>query len=311
MERPRVYIRDKANKFSRSDLNLIGDIMEKATLSWGRHLSAASSLTIDLSIQPDLDPAVATTYVEYTVPVASKNGERVVTSVAAYKLATGFDFNGDLPDVKINFSYETLRSSLAENKPGYIYTIFVHELGHALFLTALKHYNVYDHIAVFDLSMRDSPGEPRFAGPNSVRIAGESVPISHVTGTHLAPDAAAEFRSPLGPTILRGDVRSIAPLDVAMASDCGLPTALDDTILIGQFPGTVDGGAGFDTAAFDGFRDSYKPFRRGPDWVVTHLPTGYENTLRNVEQLQFREPLGPPDATVTVTLPTSADEISL
>jgi len=311
MLRPQIYIRDRTNKLSRSDLNLIGDIAEKAALGWGEHLSATSSLTVDLSIQPGLDPAVATTYVEYTVPVASRKGQKVVASVAAYKLATGFDFNGDLPDVKINLAYETVQRSLAENKSAYLYTIIIHELGHALFLTGWEHYNIYDALTVFDLFLSGSADDPRFTGPNAARIAGEPVSITHATGTHVGWDAAEAFRSPLGPALTRGDVRPITSLDVAMASDCGLPTDLDDTILIGHFPGTVDAGAGVDTAAFDDFHQAYKLYRRGSDWVVTHEPTGYENTLQNVEKLRFREPIGPPDATVTVTLPASADEISL
>jgi hypothetical protein len=311
MERPRIYIRGEISDLSRSNLNLIGDIAEKATLGWGKYLSTTSSLAIEISIQRELGAAVAAANVEYSVPVASKNGEKVVTSVAAYKLATGFDFNGDLPDVKINFSHETLRNSLAENTPGYLYTILVHELGHALFLTALKHYNIYDSVTVFDLFIEESAGGPLFAGPNTLRIAGEAVPITHMTGTHLTWEAAAAVQSPLGPMILRGDIRSITPQDVAMASDCGLPTELDDTIFIGHFPGTVDGGAGFDTAAFDGFPDSYKLSRKGADLVVTHVRTGYENTLQNVEQLQFRDPAGSPDATIAVQLPAQPDEVAL
>jgi hypothetical protein len=281
-----IKIYDATGTFSRSEQDIIKKIMEIAVIDWQKHIVSQHPLTIALTIRDDLWSRAAQTNVEYTVPLATINGKALYTSVAAYKAAFGWDYNGSDHDIKIDVSYDTIISAFDDYGWEYLHAILIHEMAHGLFLYSLDNYYI-NSLTPMDRNITADENGDKLSGWNTLKIAGRLLPLS--TFAHLTVEAANAFESSFGPYATPGSPRKVTPLDVAIASDSGLPTKFDDTIFAARYPGRLDAGPGRDIVVFDDSVESFDIRRSDAGWTVTNLDRDYEIQLLNVEVLLFRD----------------------
>jgi len=285
-----TIIHDTTRQFSQSEQKFVKKIMDLAVEDWLKHINSQHPLTVELTIRDDLGSAAALTLVRatYQVPVADLGAKTLKTSVAAYKLAFGYDHNGEDPDIFIEVNAGTIDKAFYYEDPGYLYSIFVHELSHGLFLNNLN--SVYSAaMTPIDRHIGEGVHGRMLGGHNLLAITGgRPVPFSS-EGAHLAMATANAFQSSLGPYDTPGSNRNVTKLDVAIASDSGLPTKFDDTIYAGRYPGNLDAGDGNDDVFFDAPIKAFKIAHAGKSWTITNSAENYEIQLLNVETLRFSD----------------------
>jgi hypothetical protein len=281
-----IQLYDTTGSLSRTEKDIVRKTMEIAVADWQKHIVSPHALTVALTIRDDLRSVAAQTNVEYTVPLATVKGNTLYTSVAAYKAAFGLDYNGSDHDIKIDVSYETITDSLYHYGWEYLHSIIIHEMGHGLFLYSLDEFYL-NSISPIDRNITADDYGIELGGRSTLKIAGEPLPL--LTYAHLTVEAANAFGSSFGPHATPGANEKVTSLDVAIASDCGLPTKFDDTIFAARYPGRLDAGPGNDIVVFDDSVESFDIRRTDEGWTATNLDKDYEVRLLNVEILLFRD----------------------
>jgi hypothetical protein len=156
-------------------------------------------------------------------------------------------------------------------------------------MTGFAPFKDFGIVTRWDVNIADREGGPRFEGENTRQVTDVPLYVSQASGTHLAPETAVALNSALGPFAPQGVLRTLTPLEQAIASDNGLPTALDDIFFAAPWDGRIDGQGGWDTVIFDDYREMFDISPDGEGWQVRHAAKDYAITVENIEKLQFRD----------------------
>src|ERR1043166_4968267 len=257
---------------------------------WGEHFVSSASIEISVSFSTALGPTANGATAAYQ-PFGMQNAISVYQTGDAYEIATGIDPNGSGQDINISINPNFLANSLWLDpnpanrtvQPGKVDAIsaFIHEIGHALGFIGYRNFATGqlggDFETVFDSYIISSNGLFYFNVPNAVLAYGGAVPLtagniyhygnSAGPGSDLVPGGlmnGVSFRS--------GTLYDVAPLDIAIMKDLGLPVndfvgyrgndiitaGNGDDVLKGlEGDDTLNGGAGADTMIGGPGNDTY------------------------------------------------------
>jgi hypothetical protein len=268
-------------------------VLTRAYRDWTQHFISDRQISIALNISPTLPGnKLANACSARMVFVGLDEEGPVLVPGAAYKLAFGHDANGDRADIVINLNAARLAEfhigdAEVPNRSIDLYSAFLHELAHAFFMSGGggPHGAPASGRSPWDLSIYEERNEAVFTGRNAVRVFSGPVPLDDAW--HLEQEAAGLFGSSLGRLIPAGCRFQVSALDVALASDLGLPTQYDDTIRAGRHSGIVDAGAGLDTIILGDARTAVELVQDGLGWQLADAGKSYQLTLINVERLRF------------------------
>ena len=300
-----------------------------AARRWGEYIESNASIQIEVGFDAE-DPAIATGGSVTSIFIDERAGFDVFQSGAADEIITGIDPNRGRPDIRIDVSPVDLRSDFwldptpedrSDPVPGRQFdaiSTFLHELAHGFgFIGWRDDRGVLpsDFESVFDSFVISRNGLLFFNGPSAVAVYGGPVPLAIGSPYHYGNDPPAPGSDLLDNIesrfASRGEIQDIAPIDVAIMRDLGLPIndfvgfRTDDVInadarnnLLKGLEGsdilngnlgndTMDGGTGRDTAIFAA---------RRVDSTISQNATGYavvgpegSDIVANVERLQFAE----------------------
>ncbi|TXN03426.1 DUF4214 domain-containing protein [Methylobacterium sp. WL103] len=213
---------------------------------WSNFLGGHGTIDVQLNVQT-LQPGVLAQAAPGTqVQVGIDGGRAVMQSGAVTELLTGFDANGDAPDVSITVSAQALSSgqlylrtdpSVSSYIPSRSYdavTILTHELGHAFGVVGYRDTNTGTRAdtteSLWDKLVVVGPdGTAAFTGPNAISAYGAPVPVTTIPNGsqyyHLgnASGDAANAALMTGLGLPAGKIRGVSELDLAVLKDLGTP----------------------------------------------------------------------------------------
>ena len=323
-----VTFDDPGSQFTAFYPGLTSNLLAAAR-RWGEYIDSTASIEIELGFVVE-NRAIATGGSLTSTFVDVRGGFDVFQSGAATEIITGIDPNRGRPDIRIDMSPIDLRTDFwldptPEDRSDPVpprqfdaISTLLHELAHGFgFIGWRDERGVLpsNFESVFDSFIISRDGLLFFNGPNAVATYGGPVPLAigspyhygndpPAPGSDLLDNLEARFAS-------RGAMEDIAPIDVAIVKDLGLPInsfvgfRTDDVIsgdarnnvikglegsdtLIGNAgDDAIDGGTGRDTAVFS---------TRRADSNITQNPTGYlivgpdgADAIVSVERLQFAD----------------------
>jgi hypothetical protein len=243
-----VTIVDPAHFVDDLDSAIIASI-KAAGAEWASHLAPPSdgaNVTIDLEVDMTIYTPRAATPNGLGVQIETSDGITIDQTNVAYKILTGEDPNGVLPDNTIVLNPDYVRNELYfspdPTNPNSIIpsdktdaeSVFAHEIGHELAFSGLRDFSnpttftTPGFETVFDSFVTvDSSDHSFFTGPNAeAAYGGQPVPLTldniyHV-GNQSAPgdDLINDLMN--GVVYFRGTHYDISDLDLAILKDCGL-----------------------------------------------------------------------------------------
>lgn len=214
---------------------------------WGSRLVSNTPSSLEIIVNfPNIPRASGRSMVSSFF--GTVNGTNIFEQGAAAEIKTGIDPNGAAPDIEINFGSDYLMNELwfdpnplLRTAPVPInrtdaYSVFIHEVGHALSFNGFRDVNgtpppsgdlsTYDQFIKFN----NINGEniPFFTGSAAVAEFGADVPLTFGNMYHVgnaAPRPGEELIPDMmnGVVYFRGVRYNISALDLAITQDAGLP----------------------------------------------------------------------------------------
>jgi hypothetical protein len=300
MQKPDIIFNDKTDSVSAEQKDRLEQSLTDAYAEWLSLVPNGHDLTIELNVVADAKPqyAVIKSTGAKTVAQTKEGGDLLMPS-AGYKVITGID-DSPAPDIVIDVQqahFDKLAwtdAQLAESKLVDPTMVFRYALAQGLFMRRASSDPMNPDKTTWDLNIEKTADKYYFTGPHVVDGAGGPAPVPVPFGFLLTGKRATDAQSPLQK--YPGEI----------LSDCGLPTALSDTLTLGRNGrGELDMGQGFDTIMRQGRQDEYvvsrnteaftwdkktETFRWEVEvapWKVVHKLTGNELTVWNAERLQF------------------------
>jgi hypothetical protein len=300
-----------------------------AARRWGEYIESSASIQIEVGFDVE-SRAIATGGSLTSTFVDVRGGLDVFQPGAATEIITGIDPNRGAPDIRIDVSPLDLRTDFwldptpddrSDPVPRGQFdavTTLLHELAHGFGFIGWRDARGVlpsNFESVFDTFVISRDGLLFFNGPNAVASYGGPVPLAigspyhygndpPAPGSDLLDNLEARFAS-------RGGMEDIAPIDVAIMNDLGLPInsfvgfRTDDLISGDARNNVMKGLEGSDTLIGNGGNDAIDGgtnrdiavfTARRADSTVTQNATGYTivgpdgaDTVANVERLQFAD----------------------
>jgi len=208
---------------------------------WAVHLVGSADYNVHVLIDDSVERATGRSLTSGFF--LNFGGYDVYEQGMAYKLRTGIDSNGSLPDIEIvlNPYYladelwfdPTPADTLEAVDPNRIdaTSVFVHEIGHALGFNgwgdALTGEHAPGYASTWDVWVRpDEEGHLYFHGPLAMSVYGGPVPITNGANFHLgnAAGPGVDLINDVmgGVYFARGHRYEITGLDLAMLKDMGI-----------------------------------------------------------------------------------------
>jgi len=313
---------DSTGQYTSFASQIVSDAVA-AFKEWTPYL-APSVGSIEISIIADSSETTASGASVTSAYINSNTGIPTYQMGAAFELATGNDPNGSTADINIRVGTSALAQSfwidpldgtaLPANKTDLV-DVLAHEIGHGLAFSGWKDGTTYalpgNYESPFDALITVTGGQPYFTGPKAEAVYGGPVPLTAGNEMHLGNKAPAPG-SDLLPDLMHGVATYlgqryfISALDVAILSDCGVATILDDNLYGGSGNDTMFGGAGNDVIA-GGRGEDILDGGAGVDtasyannyfaYTITQSTTGHftiigpegTDTLTNVEYARFTD----------------------
>ena len=316
-----------------ADLRQALDIYSQ--LLTGRALAGQGALIVDMAIAPTTRASGSPTGVGYPTIV---NGIGLYPGTAAFEMTYGLHVPQTASDISILLSPDYISGlnlagsgALADAKLDAV-SVFLHELMHGFGVFGWRDDTgalPLGYESVFDSLSRLSPsGAGFFYGPVADLIYGGPVPLTSTSlfgenWYHLG-DTQSDFRrnpatvqDPLTLDLINGVVTfyshqySVSSLDLGILRDLGYVLAVDQLqtragghiYLIGPGHSIVTGGAGLNTALFNGPAGQYAIAEQGGSIAVLDSVAGRDGAafLTQVQQLRFS------DVTVVFDLRSAQD----
>jgi Ca2+-binding RTX toxin-like protein len=202
--------------------------------------------------------------------VGVSGGLTVAMPGAAYEILTGRDPNGSAPDIDVFFDVDFLTTyywvnplngaAVPSNKSDLV-EVIAHEIGHALGFIGYRDWDTGQltggFATPFDTLVSAIGGTPYFTGAQAQALYGAAVPLTTGNLFHVGrpTGVGAELVSDLmnGVSFVLGADYAVSALDVAMLSDLGIPTVLNDRLVGTSVSDAIHGGGGNDNiSAGDG-----------------------------------------------------------
>lgn len=259
-----VTFEDPTDTYTAMAAQMIADA--KAAFNLWRQSFAPSAGTIDIDFH--LVPtypnrgggsSVTTSYLQ------TVGGIAVYDQGAGYEVRTGNDPNGSSPDIDVFFDVNFVAQHYWVNPldgapvPGDkndLVSVLAHEMGHALAFNGWRNWSTYqlsdNTESTFDALVSVVGGLPYFNGKQAMKLYGGPVPLTagnlfHVgNASGIGSDLGDGTDLMNGVVFLNGVSLKPSALDVAILSDCGLPTILPDVLLGGTASDKIYGGGGSD-----------------------------------------------------------------
>lgn len=298
--------------------------LEQTTLAAGARWASvlapsAASFEVRIVVTADFPRASASAVANQLIETRADGIQSFLVGTL-YEASTGIDPNGAQPDIEIRIHPDYLDQlyvgpgPIPADKRALISTL-AHELGHAFGFIGWTDWNTYqkpNHQSGFDQQIAIIDGKPYFIGKNAVATFGGPVPLTPGGVFHVGnPDHDEDLTDDLmnGITAKPGPDSGITALDLAMISDIGGATVLNDTIrgtnrterfnagrgddiIIGGGGGDyIDGAEGFDIAQFQFAAARYDVSQTSSGWSITDRQTGQADSLINIEALRFQDGL--------------------
>lgn len=220
-----------------------------AAKEWMSHFKTVDcTLEVSFNLKPWPARGTGRSFTNTPLKGEMAEGKQITEEGAPHKIRTGFDANGDAPDIEMFFDPEYFRSLWFDPRPDKrtapvpvatqqkldAFSVFLHELGHAFGFNGFRDQktgvpsgpilSTYDRWVSFDGK------DFFFKGPNAMKAyRGKPVPLAHTNNNyhHVAEAGSVRDRKLTedlmnGITLNWGQRYYVTPLDIAMLSDCGL-----------------------------------------------------------------------------------------
>lgn len=287
---------------SAEERDLIVSNCNAAFQQWSQYLIGSASIEIVVNAFADLGQNLASARSTTTAFTGIHSGKNLFAPGAAYEILSNRDPNGNISDIEINLDMGDVRNgrivfdrtpydNLPESNLSQFdaVTIFTHEIGHGLFMNGWHtdpNFASLTYLGPFDRYVAPFHGGEAFFGPNAVKVNGGPVLLQN--GSHLA--AANDQMNPFAPFGIR--LRP-SELDLAILSDCNLPTVFNDLLTVDMAGGRIDAGSGLDRVQFTSTLFQARVSRDvNQNLLVDFNSIGLQSTnyiLQNVERLQFTD----------------------
>ncbi|CAH1656018.1 MULTISPECIES: DUF4214 domain-containing protein [unclassified Chelatococcus] len=302
-----VVLYDTTGSVAKEVLADLKTCYTRGLADWLALLPSPHPLNLKLTIVPRLEEAhIAETHGDGLKTMARREGVAGMRVMAhpAFKAITGFDNEPDEADIHVKIGLNSLENlsfdgAFDERHRFDATTVFRHEIAHALFMAnALR--PASGDISSWDGNIQFVDGAPRFMGSHARTLFPDGIPLDGKRA-HVEEAFASRHHSALGPKAPENRALSLSSLDTAFMSDCGLPTALNDRMILGEWiHGTLNMGDGTDTVIIQATSDAYN-ISWTHDGLFLSLKTKYapdgkpdqsfnpELTLLNTERIQFSD----------------------
>ncbi|MBS7697117.1 MULTISPECIES: DUF4214 domain-containing protein [unclassified Chelatococcus] len=302
-----VFIFDESGTVPQESLEALSYCYARAVVDWLAFLPSPHPLSLKLTVVPKLEgQRFAETHIvglKTTARRGDAEGMRLMTH-SAFKAITGSDNDPEEADIDVRISRDVLEKlsfdgAFDEQRRFDATTLFHHEVAHALFMTGGVGPG-RGNITGWDGNIAMVDGAPRFIGDNVLALFPHGVPLDN-DRVHVEETFAAQYHSALGPKAPENSAEGLSFLDLAILSDCGLPTPLDDRMTLGDWnQGEIDMGEGVDTIVVQATRNAYT-ISYEDDGIRLHLNARYfpagkpeegfapELKFINTERIQFAD----------------------
>ncbi len=281
-------------------------------------LARPISWDITISVDASIAPALANNQSQnISTPLFS--GSNVYDTTATYQARTGAEASGPDAVIKITpqglssgyFNPTTSTNVAVPSGKTDIFSVFVHELTHALGFTgvtdSVTFTNTTGILFLFDQHVKVVNGSAFFFGPNTKAVYGGDVPLAKGSIFHFANgvgDLPGPYSDVMSTNTNSGIREGYSRLDLAVLADLGIATTADD-ILTGTAGGdniaagagndtifasvgndVINGGGGIDTVVYSGRRAAFTVKGGSAQPVTVTKATGID-TITNVERMRF------------------------
>ena len=229
----------------------------KGMSMWSGVIAVDATLDIKVTFATGLGSTVATGTAAQFVAISTENGHYYADGNTAVELRTGIDANGTSPDIIINVNADYLsKGSSAASGQVEMANTFAHEIGHGLGFNGWSDWTTgaqKQWQSPYDLCVRMNGNQPYFIGAHAMAVYGGPVPLQ--SGNLMHVDNSSCRGDAMTPYVILGREATASALDVAMLSDLGIPTALNDTLVGRDTNDTMRGGRGDDQMLGKGGND--------------------------------------------------------
>jgi hypothetical protein len=239
----RVAIEDEGNEFKKEHADMEANLRAAAEL-WAERLDGEASIEIVFRISSDANAGRGSGNSATVVKVKDYGANVIYEQGMAHEIRTGFDPNGDEPDVVIVLHPEYLKTMWFDPHPKRrtapvpsdrldAVSVFMHELGHALafngWLDPATGELSGNAISTYDRHVLHDGTEFYFVGLEAIKHHGGPIPLSrkdnnyhHVGRAKDGADAHLVNDLMNGLVFDYGKRYSISDLDLAMLADTGV-----------------------------------------------------------------------------------------